>query len=63
MVKRSLGELNHSQRLVLHDWAAHMGVTDKHMVNWLNSLDNMKEHSPWHNLDIVARVVDDCDDC
>jgi hypothetical protein len=63
MAKRSLGELGHMQRLVLQQWANHMGVTERHMVNLLNSLDNMKDDSPWNNLDKVASVVQDCDEC
>jgi hypothetical protein len=62
MAKRSLGDLNDSQKMVLRDWAHHMGVGDAQMVNMLNSLDNLKADSPWNNLDIVARVVNDCDD-
>lgn len=63
MAKRSLGELNDSQREVLTVWAEHMGVSERHMVNMLNSVDNHKPVSPWTDLDSLARMVHDCPDC
>jgi hypothetical protein len=63
MAKRSLGDLNTAQRLVLRDWSKHMGVSDVGMMNMLNSLDNLRDNNPWNNLDIVAGVVQDCSDC
>jgi hypothetical protein len=63
MAKRSVGELNDPQRKVLNMWAQHMGVSERHMVNWLNNMDNRKDDSPWDNLDTVAGLIHDCPDC
>jgi hypothetical protein len=63
MAKRSLGELNDSQRKVLNVWAEHMGVSERHMVNWLNNMDNRKDDSSWDSLDKAASAVHDCPDC
>jgi hypothetical protein len=63
MAKRSLGELNEPQRKVLNVWAQHMGVSEGHMVNWLNNMDNRKDDSPWGDLDKAASAVHDCPDC
>jgi hypothetical protein len=65
MAKRSLGELTKYQRKALTHWANHMGVTEGHMVNWLNGLDGSQAKSPWANLDNVANQLEGCgcDDC
>jgi hypothetical protein len=65
MAKRSLGDLNQAQRLVLQQWANHMGVGEPHMVNMLNSLDGSNMRSVWKDLDKVAKVFEECDcnDC
>jgi 3-oxoacyl-[acyl-carrier-protein] synthase III len=63
MAKRSLGELNDSQRKVLNVWAHQMAVSEDQMVNILNNVDNHRAASPWDNLDEAATVVHDCPDC
>jgi hypothetical protein len=63
MVKRSLGELNDSQRKVLNVLAHKAGVGQDKMVNLLNNVDDSATTSPWHKLDEVATVVHNCPDC
>jgi hypothetical protein len=63
MVKRSLGELNDSQRKVLNVLSHKVGVAPDKMVNILNTVDDSATASPWDKLDEVATVVHACPDC
>jgi hypothetical protein len=59
MAERTYGQLSLAQRLVLRDFAQHMGVSDRHMVNWMNKLDTRKEVTIWADLDTTADRVED----
>jgi len=61
MTKRSLGDLNDSQRIALNEWAYRLGVTESYMVNWLNKLDDLPTHNVWGNLDTVAEAIANCE--
>jgi hypothetical protein len=65
MAKRSIGDLSEAQRLVLQQWADHMGVGEPDMVNMLNSLHANNMRSVWKDLDRVAKIFKacDCNDC
>lgn len=60
MAKRSLGDLNLHQRVILAHWANHMGVSEPHLVNWLNSMSNTPLQNPWGNLDEAAEAIAQC---
>jgi len=60
MAKRSLGELSNFQRLALQAFAQRMGVSESHMVNWLNRLEENPAAHPWTNLDALAKRFQEC---
>jgi hypothetical protein len=60
MDKRSLGDLSRHQRIALQLFAQRMGVTETHMVNWLNRLDDRPGAIPWTNLDRMAKRFEEC---
>jgi hypothetical protein len=60
MDKRPLGDLSKHERFAVQLFAQRMGVSESHMVNWLNRLDDRPGEAPWASVDRIAKRFEDC---